>query len=275
MATMSKTLPLLTSLLAAAGTLLLGSVPSACDSEGSGTTGRRITLEVKIAATPESKQFVNAEGWAVTITKAAVATGAFYFYDGETLFAGRLGNPRPNRWAALSPVRAAHAHPGHYVPGNTKGEMRTGSSADLLLGGTLGTGDGVTGPVRSATFTFGAPGVGPAAADLGAGVIVLEGSAAKAAEVRLFRAEILPDEVKDAKGVPQIEGCPFEASEMDADGIVAIGIKLPMWFDQVAFEDVPASPDGKPVTLGESLARNQLVRGTRAGLAYTFRYTRR
>jgi len=249
--------------------LVVGGPIAGCadDDGGSGTTGKRIALEVKIAASSDSKQFTNTQGWAVAITKADIATGALYFYDGATLFAGRN---TPAKW---SMVRTAHAHPGHYVPGNARGEMRTSSSADLMVGAALGKGDGISGPVRSATFTFGTPpSGGPAASELGANVIVLEGTAAKGAEIRVFRAEILPDEVKDGKGIMQIEGCPFAETDMQANGVVTVTIKIPMWFEQVAFDAVPASTDGKPVLLTDGLARNQLVRGTKAGLAYSFAY---
>ncbi|MBX3209419.1 MAG: hypothetical protein KF764_30580 [Labilithrix sp.] len=277
---MKTLLRLVSSSLVAGAVLVAGTGPLACSGEGSGTTGRRIALDVEIAASPESKQFTNAKGWTISITKAAIATGAFYFYDGETLFAGRSpgASPRAPGSFPRAPggfVRSAFAHPGHYVPGNAKGELLVASSADLLAGGLLGHGDGVTGLVRSATFGFGAPASGPLAAELGASVIVLEGSATKGAATRVFRAEIAPDEVKDTKGVMQIEGCPFASTDMESDGKVTITVKLPMWFDQVELDGAPESPDGKPALLPDGLARNQLVRGAKVGLAYTFAYVPR
>ena len=269
---MKTFLRLVTSSMLAAAVLVAGSAPIGCSDEGSGTTGRRIALDVEIRSSSESKQFTNAKGWNVTITKAAVATGAFYFYDGETLFAGALPRGRSLQGGF---VKSAFAHPGHYVPGNARGEMLAPSSADLLAGGRLGSGDGVTGLVRSATFSFAAPAAGPLAAELGANVIVLEGSATKDAEVRTFRAEIAPSEVADTKGLPQVEGCPFANADMESNGTVTITVKLPMWFDQVEFEDVPKSDGAAPVLLGDGLARNQLVRGTKAGLAYSFAYAPR
>lgn len=263
-----RALRLLTAGLFAGSILIVGTGPIGCGDDGSGTTGRRIALDVKIAASPESKSFTNAHGWNITIGKAAIATGAFYFYDGDTLFAA-------GRRARGSFVKAAFAHPGHYVAGNTKGEMLSPGSADLLTGGDLGRGNGVSGFARSATFGFGPPGVGAAAAELGASVIVVEGTATKAAETRSFRVEVAPDEVKDAKGAAQIEGCPFTPVDMQSDGVVSITIKLPMWFDQVAFDDVPKNDDGAPVVLADGLARNQFVRGTKAGLAYVFSYAPR
>jgi hypothetical protein len=264
------------SMLAFSVLVVGGSSPMAAgcgEDDGSGTTGKRIALEVKIAASSDSKQFTNTQGWAIAITKADIATGALYFYDGATLFASGPESRPPATTRSF--VKTAHAHPGHYVPGNAKGEMRSSTSADVLAGALLGKGDGITGPVRSATFTFGAPGVGPVAADLGANVIVMEGTATKGAESRIFRAEILPADVKDAKGVTQIEGCPFAETDMQGDGVVTLTIKLPMWFEQVVFDAVPASTDGKPVLLTDGLARNQLVRGTKAGLSYSFAYAPR
>ena len=59
------------------------------------------------------------------------------------------------------------------------------------------------------------------------------------------------------------------------DGTVTVTVKLQMWLDQVAFDDVPQSGDGKPVVLGAGLARNQLVRGAQGGLAYVFTFAPR
>ncbi|MBX3213029.1 MAG: hypothetical protein KF850_13410 [Labilithrix sp.] len=267
---MKSLLRLATCSIVAGVLLVLGTGPLACSDEGSGTTGRRIALDVAISASPESRGFTNAKGWNVSLTKAAVATGAFYFYDGETMFAGA-----PPRGVQRGFVRSAFAHPGHYVPGNAKGEMLASSSADLLAGGLLGRGDGVTGVVRSATFGFGAPAAGPLAAELGTSVIVLEGTATKGAESRVFRVEIAPNEVTDTRGRTQIEGCPFAITDMQGDGTVTITVKLPMWFDQVAFDDVPAGAAGEPALLPDGLARNQLVRGVKGGLAYSFAYAPR
>jgi hypothetical protein len=263
---LSKGLRFATAAIFAASALVVGTGPVGCGDEGSGTTGRRIVLDVKIAASPESKSFTNARGWSITISKAAIATGAFYFYDGDTLFAART--PAHGSWF----VKSAFAHPGHYVPGNAKGEMRSPGSADLLAGATLGHGDGVSGFARSATFMFSSPAAGVAAGELGPNVIVVEGTAAKAAETRSFRVEVGLDEVKDAKGVAQIEGCPFTPADMQGDGVVSITIKIPMWFDQVAFDEVPKGTDGAPVVLSAGLARNQFIRGTKGGLAYVFSY---
>ena len=48
-----------------------------------------------------------------------------------------------------------------------------------------------------------------------------------------------------------------------------------MWFDQVDFDAMPESTDADPVLLTDGLAHNQLVRGTKAGLSYSFAYAPR
>lgn len=257
--------------IVAFATFAAGGVPLGCsDDGGSGTTGRRISLESRIEASAGSRRFTNAKGWTVDVTKALVSTGAHYLYDGETLFAARTSPPRLRGFFAT-----AFAHPGHYVPGNAKGEILSASSADLLAGGALGAGSGVTGTVRSASFSFAAPAVGSFASELGQNVIVLEGAAALGSSSRLFRAEILAAEVADAKGRPEIEGCPVATVDMASDGVVTIAVRVDLWLDQVDFTDVPESADGKPVVLSDGLARNQLVRGTKAALAYAFSYAPR
>ncbi len=265
---MSSTIRRIFSVVVAAGALFAGAGPIACnEEEGSGTTGRRVALDVKIAA--DSKELTNAKGWKIVLGKAVVSTGPLYFYDGETLFAGAAPRPR------FELVRSAFAHPGHYVPGNAKGELRTASSIDLLAGASLGAGDGVTGLVQSATFSFGAPATGPLAAELGPNVVVLEGTATKDVETRPFRAEILADDVKNDKGAPQVEGCPFVRADVQGDGVVTITVKVSQWLDQVDFTDVPKSEGGTPVVMTAGLARNQLVRGMKGGLAYVFAFAPR
>jgi hypothetical protein len=237
---------------------VLGALVVSC-SDGDSTTGKRIVLDVRVAASPESRDFTNAMGWNVRITKAAIATGAFYYFDGETLYARR----------GFFGIKTAAAHPGHYVPGNAKGEMLSSTSVDLLAGATIGSGAGVSGPVRSATFSFDTPAKGPFAAELGANVAIVEGTATKGAETRTFRAELGADEVKDPKGRTIVEGCPFVAADMQHDGVVSVAVKLSLWFDQIDFRSSPATG------LLEGSAKNQLARSAKGSLAYVFAYAPR
>jgi hypothetical protein len=246
--------------LAALG--VASSLPACGDVDA--TSGKRVTLDLEIEGSSAARApFTNAQGWTVTLSKALVATGAFTYYDGATLISRR---PPAERLLEALFVRTAFAHPGHYAPGTAKGEMLTPSSADLLARARLGRGGGISGPVRSATFSFQAPAAGPFAAELGAAAVVLEGTAEKDRETRPFRAEIGPADVVASNGKTEVVGCPFEEADVEGDGVVTVTVKIEAWLDQVDFTDVP------PLLADGSLARNQLVRGMRAALPYVFSY---
>lgn len=253
-------------------------LPMACSSEEEGTTGKRISLAVKVTGSPEARQaFTNAAGWNITLSKALVSTGALYFYDGATIFstnAPRRPTPAERVREALG-IKLAFAHPGHYVPGNARGELLAPSSADLRSETVIGNASGISGITRSATFSFQSPAAGPLASDLGAHVVVLEGTATKGAEMRIFRAEIDAADVFNTNGAPAIEGCPFAEVDMQSDGTVTVTVKIGQWFDQVELDGVPASTDGKPVLVPPGVAKNGLTRGMKAGLGYQFAYAPR
>jgi hypothetical protein len=241
-------------------------LPSACSPDGgSGTTGRRVKLGVTIAGSQASRtSFTNAEGWSITMSKVLVSTGPLYYYDGATIF---------SRLWQLVGERTAYAHPGHYVPGTARGELLTGSSVDLRSESSLGVGDGVSGTVRSATFSFQSPAVGPHAAELGSHVAVLEGTGTKGGETRIFHVDIDPADVDSGNRTNTIEGCPFAETDMNADGTVTITVAVEEWFDQVELDALPASTDGRPVTFpADFLGRAELVRGMKEALGYRFAY---
>ena len=257
--------------LGLAGLVTFAALSAGC-SDGSApdaTTGTRVTLSLTVAAVP--KTFTTKLGWDVTLTRALLATGAFYFFDGETLFARA---PQPARRGPIElpwGIRPAYAHPGHYVPGNAKGEMLRGSSVDLLGPDTrLGDGTGVSGPFRSATFSFGSPVEGPLTADLGGHLIVLEGTAKKGAETRAFRAGVDATDVLDGKKRPQIEGCPFKEAHVRSNGDVKLTVAVPAFFDQVELELLPK---GDTSTKLVDVPQSQLVRSVRGADRYRFVWT--
>lgn len=255
----------------------LGVLPQACSASES-TTGKRIALTMRVASSDAKGPFTNAAGWNVTLTKAYVATGAFYYFDGATIFSKNAPKPKSpgQRLEDVFGIKTAFAHPGHYEPGSARGQILTPTSVDLKAESAVGAGEGISGVVRSATFSFQAPAAGPFAAELGSHVVVLEGTAVKGADSRVFRAEVDAADVTNTKGATQIEGCPFAETDMQSDGVVTLTIKVELWFDQVDFTSVPASADGKPVLLAkDQLPRNQLVRGMKAGTGYTFAYAPR
>lgn len=261
------------------GTLAFAcTLPAACGLEGGGTSGKRVSLAARVVSDDARQGFTNAYGWRIDLDKALVATGALYYFDGATIFSSTepLRAPRAPWPRDLLGIKVARAHPGHYVAGTARGQYLRASSVDLRAGATLGTGEGISGDVRSATFSFHSPASGPLSPELGAHVAVLEGRATKGAETRVFRAEIDAADVTSTKGVPAIEGCPFAETDVQADGVVTANVKLSLWLDQAEFDAVGASVDGKPVLLGaDDAPRKALVRGMKAGLAYAFSYAAR
>lgn len=269
------------------GALLLLWGASACSSDGTSgdnTTGKRITLKTRMTAGTEGTQpFTTGVGWSVKLSKLYISTGALYYFDGATIFSRTEPTPKPEqydiRWTVhvfddLFGVRTAHAHPGHYIPGTARGEMLTATSVDLAgKDATLPTGSGVTGITRSATFTFAAPATGPFAAELGSHVVVVEGTADKGGTQRIFRAEVDLPELLNANKEPAIVGCTFKEVDMQADGTVTVTIKPSLWFDQVEFDTIPVSTDGKAVLMDPStLGRKELVLGMLASDGYVFSY---
>ncbi|MET0594667.1 MAG: hypothetical protein ABW133_18345 [Polyangiaceae bacterium] len=262
------------------GLLGVGSLLAVGCSDGAETTGRRIVLDTMMTAGPEATQpFTTSQGWTISLSKILISTGPLYYFDGAVIFS-RLEPPSNPTYEFLERyigIRSAHAHPGHYVPGNARGEVLVGTTVDLHDGPVqLATGEGVTGLVRSATFSFGASPAGPLAAELGSNVMVVEGTATRGEATRTFRAELATSDLINTKKIPAIEGCPFDTTTMEFDGVVTITVRVPYWFDQVEFDELPAGLAADPTVMPvSSIARNELVRGMKAGDAYLFSYSKK
>jgi len=243
-------------LAAAAVTMTLATVlggPVGCDGGDEGTTGRRLSHEVRITSSDARQAFTNAHGWSITLSRADLAVGALYFFDGATI----VTRSSAGEWSL---VRSAFAHPGHYVPGEARGELLGGGAVDLRVDARLGVARGVSGIARSATFSYrGSTGT----AALGGHAVVLEGTAARDGAVRPFRFELDPDDVVGADGRADVEGCPFAEVDLQADGVVTVDVQVSRWLDQADF--------GGPV----AEVRRAVTRGTRTGLAYRFSYAAR
>ena len=261
--------PLASALIAVAA---LSSLAPACDGEDS-TTGKRVTHATVITAGPEAAGgFTNAFGWSVTLSRAYLSVGALYYFDGAPVTA-RLIRPWPDRLARLL-IPEAHAHPGHYQPGNALGEMTAKTSVDLVAGpAALGPSPGVSGVYRSARIDLASPSAGPFAGELGQFVVVVEGVAEQAGEERPFRAEAAAADVVDTDGEPAVAGCVFEEADVQEDGTVTVTIKPSVWLDQIDFAELPASADGQPVLLEPgSVPHRAFTRGLKKGTGYAFSY---
>ena len=260
--------------------LAVSSFLGAACSDGDDTTGRRIALTTTITAGAEATEpFTTSQGWTIALQKILISTGPLYYFDGAVIFSRRdqPANPTFEFLQRYVGVRSAHAHPGHYVPGNARGEVLVGTTVDLHDGPVeLPSGEGVTGLVRSATFSFGVAPGGPLADAMGAHVAIVEGTATRDGDTRAFRAEIDAADMLNTKRIPAIDGCPFELTDMQGDGAVTISVRVSQWLDQVEFDTIPSANGGEPTVLPTtSIARNALVRGMKAGDAYLFSYTQK
>lgn len=241
---------------------------------------RRAVLRTRLTAGDAlTRPYLNAAGWTITLRRLAVATGTFRYYDGAAAFARARPAPRRDRpidhfdrWLG---VRAAYAHPPGYTEGNLLGSMEQPHSADLARGDvTLPSGSGAFATYHSGTFGFSpGPPVGPGAAALEGHAVLVEASATKGAETRIFTLTADAPELLDADGVPQIEGCLFKTAKIERDGTVVVTVAPSVWLSRIDFTPVPVSADGKAVALGpDAFERRVFARSVKDGVAYGFAY---
>lgn len=201
------------------------------------TTGKQVVLHTKLTSDlTAERSFVTDYGWNVTLTQASISTGPLYYFDGEPAFTRRA----PSFFEALKPIQTAYAHPGHYAPGNAVGQMLQPQTFDLLASGPFAMNDGVgvTGPVRSATFSFSAPDRGHAA--------VLSGSAERDGGTVYFTFEAELTDIERTAKDAQITGCRFDENTIDGDETVMVTVKPRIWFNLVDFSKVDTGTPESP-----------------------------
>jgi hypothetical protein len=213
---------------------------------GSGsTTGRPVSLQTEVRAEPPpDRSFTTHAGWSVRLSEAQISIAALYYFDGEPAYVMRRPSLR-ERFASLSLLSVAHAHPGHYLAGNALGQMTTPAFADLFAGATaLPLGSGVSGVYRSARFAWGTPRTEPALSQLGGKIARVSGTASKDGKIVYFR---ISAELADvARSVPagQVDGCVLDEAEVESDGRITARIDPSTWFKLVDFTDViPGTPE--------------------------------
>jgi hypothetical protein len=242
---------------------------------GGGTSGHRVELKTRLRTDLDATNTVTTSmGWTVTLTRALVATGPLRYYDGEPAFTASASWPR-RFWAALSPIGAAHAHPGHYVAGNDMGEELLPFSADLLAGPSdLPPGEGVSGVWRSATFSFATPSAGPVVDALAGHVAVAEGHATKGEATIYFSVSAaLADVARTAKD-GAVAGCPFDTADVQTSGTVTVTVKPRVWFNYVDFSALASgSADAPTVVEPTAVAHLAFAIGLAQLSAYQFSFT--
>jgi hypothetical protein len=201
------------------------------------TTGKQVVLHTKLTSDLTSERsFVTDYGWNVTLTHASFSTGPLYYFDGEPAFTRRA----PSIFEFLKPIQTAYAHPGHYVPGNAVGQMLQPQTFDLLETGpfAMNDGTGITGPVRSATFSFSAPDDGHA--------VVVGGTAERDGGTVYFTVTAALSDIERTAKDAQITGCKFDENTIDGDETVLVTVKPRIWFNLVDFTKVDAGTPESP-----------------------------
>lgn len=236
------------------------------------TTGTRISLRTQLVSDlTADHSFVTSSGWAVTLTEAAISTGPLYYFDGEPAFTYRAPSPARQLFDTLTlQAHAALAHPGHYVAGNAKGQQLSPFSVDLLAGAAaLPDGDGVSGPFRSATFSFAAPSAGPAVGVLDGDVARARGTATKDGRTVHFLATAALADIEHTAKDGQVTGCVFAAAEVEGDGTVTVTVSPRTWFNLVDFAELPDGTAEAPSELpADSTARIAFALGLTQLSAY-------
>lgn len=258
-------------LLLLSSTLLGAMLGVSCTNET--TAEKRVSYATQIVADDAiDAPVVNAFGWSIKLTRAAVSIGELYYWNGSPSFAAT----NPHDGFGFFRIPSAYAHPGHYVPGDAMGQVLTPSSVDLALGkATLPPGEGISGVYRSARFTFADKPVGDAVDALAGHVVVLEGEATKDTMQRIFRVELDIGDTLDAASEPKVDGCPFDGEpNVQANGTITIHVLPSVWLDQIELDTLAESPDGKPVLIArDSVPFRAIERGIKKAPAFQFQYT--
>lgn len=253
---------------------LLGASLSAClDGGSTGTTGQRITLRAR-AELASPLGFETSLGIAVTLERVLVSIGTLTYFEGAPLELTAASSPPLRRVLGLVLPRSAHAHPGHYVPGEARGELLEPSSFDLAAGPVeLGEGEGTTGLVRSARLVFGDPPAGQLARELGSAVIVVVATITQGERSLRIRLEAPAAALVGDDQVPEIAGCVFDETTLTSDGTVVLAIDPRVWLEQVELdESLVADGEAALVAPPDSLAARAFVRGVQKTAGYHFRF---
>jgi hypothetical protein len=111
----------------------------------------RTTFDVAVHGDSDGQGLLTNGGDVVDLARAELSLGGLTFFEGDALFA-RAGRHQRLVDSILS-VSAAHAHPGHYTPGEALADMPAVGVVDLLAADAVVVGaEGLTGDYASATI---------------------------------------------------------------------------------------------------------------------------
>ncbi len=221
---------------------------------GCGSESERRTFPVEVTSLPITG--ANERGWTVTVDTAHLSVGPVRFFEGRALQARRFD------WYSLI-GGTAHAHPGHYAPGDALAEVLSTLTVDLLTGATLGDANAVTGAYGSMELTLPAP----TAVTDAEGVLSGHGMRVRGTARNEAGATVRFDAMANLSN--PIEGVRFEKTLGTEPGRVRIAVKLATWLGRIDFATATdPDADGVYTFPADSQAQNALVRGVEDTTAY-------
>lgn len=188
-------------------------------------------------------------GWTVTALEGSLPLTGLRFFEGRVLVAQRSWNP------VDLVISTAHAHPGHYVPGEALGEVLSPAEVDLSKRTVLtwDTANAVTGSYGSAQLSFGPAGVR------------VRGTASKSDQTIRFDTGALVL-------TKPLEGIRFEHEMNAAPGTVQLEVDLAVLLSRIEFDKALTPPNVDSVVVFDpsSVAFNGFDRGVTDSGSYRF-----
>lgn len=207
---------------------------------------QRTSFPVSVAAVLPSGP--NDHGWSVQLDEARACVGPVRFFEGKVLLSSRLERLL---WLPFGGI--AHAHPGHYVAGESMAEILTPQEVDLLAPGSLGEAEGVTGDYGSLQLTL-------CTFDDGASILLRGTATRDGDEIPFIAQAALPS---------PIEGIRAELSVEPEPRPVRLAISVAEWLRRVDFSTATdTDSDGTFELSPSSQAHNALTRGLGNTTAY-------
>ncbi len=224
---------------------------ASCSDSGDATTGKRIVLKTSASGEAVTKTtFTTGFGWDVILTKAAIASSGFYYFDGPPPTA--MLAPRRRSWGERFEdlfMKSAWAHPGHYQAGTALGQVIFAEATTIDLFApppSLPAGDGVTGVYRSGRFVI--PQVAPTDPMLAGHVAIAEGRATKHDGTTptpvFFRLVADYADISGSINNGAVDGCVLDETSVTESGSVNVEIKPTIWLNLVDFSKMdPGTAD--------------------------------
>ncbi len=247
--------------------LLSVSLPLALAGCPGGDEPALVTVPIE-AGSAQPAGFTTALGYDVELDTAVIVLGALHFHEPKSVEELHMQAPLARMLrAALGPA-TAHAHPGHDMSGDVKGEWPGTTSVDLLApAAVVGEGSFYEGTYETASLELQQDGVdGDAGLDAGhpaAGhTLVLAGTADGGGGPVPF--DLVVDHTKVILGIPF--GTTVAEDDIPA---VTLTVDPAEILGHLAFDELDSDADGT-ITLADEGVANPLLFGLESNLSFSY-----